>query len=251
MSNDFEMRLQLQKVVAYRELCRKVRHSGQENIVYAFILGGFAFFSWNPNGLYLIVICVLLASEFLVGLVKWFLPSAECFILDGIVFLLLGAYYLGIAYLLFRLIGKAPPALVLVGAYTVFGGFSRLNVYKIYRKLFAERPSAQHIAWFDELVHEIRTADPHTDNQALDLPTGPHWKAKLLGSTAFFVALRSTAVWVLGPEDFAIALDKPDYTSDKHKAILNVHNRVYPVFGISSATWENYQKWRDALKSEV
>ena len=49
---------------------------------------------------------------------------------------------------------------------------------------------AEHIAWFDDLVREFEPSDPQTDELALDLPTGPHWKAKLLGSTAFFAWLR-------------------------------------------------------------
>src|SRR5580698_3857218 len=112
MSSDFDTRLQLQKVVAYRELCRKVRHSGRENIFFVVIFASLAFFSWNPNGLYLIVLCILLGSELLVGLTKWFLPSAECFLLDGFVFLLFGAYYLGIAYLQFRFRGQASPVFI-------------------------------------------------------------------------------------------------------------------------------------------
>jgi hypothetical protein len=259
MSDDFAMRLQLQKVVAYRELCRSIRHSGRENIFFAGMMFLYLCFVLPQNlaanvfGIQVdrwTVLSILVACELLVGLIKWVRPSAECLLLDAFVVLLFTAYNLIIISADLRAAGrKLNPGFLLLAAYFLYLVYSRFKLYQRISRLFADRPTAEHIAWFDELVNEIRYADPHADDQALDLPTGPQWKVKLLGSTAFFIALRSTTVWILGPEDFDIALDHPEYVTDTHKAILNIHGRPYPVFKISTATWENYRKWRDAQQS--
>jgi hypothetical protein len=203
-----------------------------------------------------ILLAILVSAELLVGLFKWLLPSAEGFLLDGVVLLCFAAYNLMILYLQFQANGgqKANGAqvdwvFVFLAAYMFYLALTRFRLYSRISKLFAERPTAEHIAWFDELIHEIRTADPQTDELLLDLPTSPHWKAKLLGTTAFFVGLRGPEVLVLGPEEFEILREKKDRGTETRRALLRIHERAFPEFGMDSATWENYQRWRSATPS--
>jgi hypothetical protein len=249
--DDFQMRFQLQKVVAYRELCGTVRRSGRENIFFALIMLALFYFAFPQqwNVLTWIIVVVLIGGELLVGLFKWLFPSAEGFLLDGLVLLVFAGYNLGMSYLRFQKGIEVSPVAIFFGVYMLYGAINRFKSYGQLRKLFANRPTTQHLAWFDDLVYEIKTADPGNDDQVLDLPTGPHWKAKLLGTTVFFVALKDLTIWILGPDDFAIVLDRQEYATDTHKAILNIHKRTYPAFEISNATWENYQKWRHDQKS--
>ncbi len=246
MSDAIEMRFELQKVAAYRELCRGVRRSGRENVIFAMIMLIFAYFTWPQNVQTWVILSILVGGELLVGLFKWLAPSAEGFLLDGLVLLLFVAYNLWWLYLQFQRAGQINPVIAFVVAYTLFGAFGRFKAYGQIRKLFAQRPSAEHMAWFDELTHEIRTADPQADELALDLPTGPHWKAKLLGTTVFFIALRGTAVWIVGPDDFEILREKTDRGTGLRKAFLQIYNHAFPEFEIGDATWGNYQKWRTA-----
>ena len=254
MPDAFEMRLQLQKVVAYRELCRAVSRSGRENIFFALVMLAIIRFAaagpqqWNLFTW--IVVCVLVGSELMVGLFKWVWPSAEGFLLDSMVLLLFVTYNLGMSFLRFQLNLPLNPLSLLFSAYMLYGAYTRFKAYRQIRRLFADRPTSAHLAWFDELVREIRTSDPHNDELALDIPTVPHWKAKLLGNTAFFIALRGTAVLILGPDEFEITLCKRDEETGSQRALLYVHDLVYPEFDIGDVTWENYRKWHATNPSD-
>lgn len=259
MSDNVQMRFQLQKVIAYRELCRAVRHSGRSNVWFAALMGLFVYLSWGQNAWAVnimgvqvdrvMILSVLIGAELVVGLIKCLKPSAECFLLDAFVVSLFTAYNLFIFYFIWRAGAQLNPVLIFFALYLLHGAVSRFKSYSEISKLFADRPSAEHLAWFDELIHEIREADPGIDRQALDLPTVPHWKAKLLGTTVFFVSLKDSAVWVLGPENFNIVLINQEYATETSRAILRIHDKTFPAFPISTATWENYRKWRDSQES--
>jgi hypothetical protein len=250
MTDEAVMRLRLQTVAAYRELCRTVQRSGRENVVFAFLMMGFAYFLHSRGmapPLILILYGILIGGELLIGLFKWAVPSAEGILFDGVVLLVFAAFNFGIAYLRFQNGNAVSPVIVFLGLFMLFGAFGRFRAYMNLRQLFAERPSAEHLAWFDELVREIQTADPQTDELVLDLPTRPHWKAKLLGGTAFFVATGGNAAWVAGPDDFSLVREKTDHGTGRRKALLRIHGEAYPEFDLADASWGNYLRWRAAL----
>lgn len=251
MGDDVGMRARLQQVAAYRDLCSGVRRSGRENVVFACIMMFLAYLALDNLGarggvLTLVLYGILIGGELLVGFVKWVLPSAECVILDGLVLLVFGAFNLGFEYLRFQAGQPTSPIILFLGGYMVLGAFGRFRAYGQLRALFAERPTAEHMAWFDDLVQEVRASDPNGDELTLDLPTTPHWKVKLLGTTAFFVAMRGTAIWVAGPDEFELLREKADRGTGRRKAMLSVHGMPYPEFEITDATWANYLKWRAA-----
>ena len=102
------------------------------------------------------------------------------------------------------------------------------------------------MAWFDGLIHEIRTADPQQDHLAIDLPTHPPLKAKLLGTTAFFVAVKGDAAFVAGPTEFQLVREPKDHGTGKRQALLRVYDDPYPAFQIDDASWDNYETWLKA-----
>jgi hypothetical protein len=246
MADDFEMRLRLQQVAAYRDLCRRVRRSGRENILFASIMLFLAYVVWQgqPNNTVLILYLVLAIGELLVGLFKWLSPSAEGVLLDGVVLLVFAAYNFGMEYLRFQNGQQFRPIVIFLGLFMLMGAIGRFKDYRVLRLLFAERPSAEHMAWFDDLVREIKQADPESDELALDLPTSPHWKAKLLGTLAFFVSARGSMVVVAGPDDFEIRREKMDHGTGRRRAVLRIHDVPYSEFEITERVWSNYQKWR-------
>src|SRR5262249_44955924 len=136
------------------------------------------------------------------------------------------------------------PVAVLLGLFFLMSAFGRFKAYRQLRLLFAERPSPEHIAWFDELTAEIRAADPQADEHAVDL--SPHWRAKLLGSTSFFVAARGTSVGVVGTGEFELLRERADHGTGRRKALLRIHGLQSPEFEIGDASWANYQRWRAA-----
>jgi hypothetical protein len=253
MADEFEMRLRLQRVAAYRDLCRGVRRSGRDNIFFAGLMLLLAYFAWE-NGvppLLLAVYAALVFGELLAGLFKFLFPSAEGVLLDAFVLLVFAAFNLGLQFL--RVLANVPasPVIVLLGLFMLFGAFSRFRAYRQLRTLFADRPSREHLAWFDDLVREILACDPETDEQALDLPTSPHWKAKLLGPTAFFVSVRGQSVWIAGPDDFELVREKTDHGTGRRKALLRIYDAPQPEFEITDTCWANYQKWRAAYPATV
>jgi hypothetical protein len=248
MADDFEMRARLQQVAAYRELCRGVRWSGRENIVFALIMLFLAYVVWQNGAppLVLTLYVILAVGELLVGLFKWVMPSAEGVLLDGIVLLVFALYNFGIEYLRFQVGRQFSPVIVFLGLFLLIGAFGRFKAYGQLRLLFADRPSAEHMAWFDDLTREIQASDPQSDELTLDLPTSPHWKVKLLGTTAFFVSRKGNMVLVAGPHDFELLREKADHGTGRRKGLLRIHDMPYPEFEITDATWANYQKWRAA-----
>jgi hypothetical protein len=248
MADDSEMRFRLQQVAAYRDLCRRVRRSGRENIVFAAIMLFLAYFLWKGAAIPLLLslYVILAVGELLVGVFKWVAPSAEGVLFDAIVLLVFAAFNFGVQYLRFQQGFGFNPIILFLGVYMLMLAVGRFKDYRVLRLLFAERPSAEHMAWFDELVREIKAADPEADEQAIDLPTRPHWKAKLLGTLAFFVAARSDDVVVVGPDDFELRRERVDRGTGRRKAVLRLHDLPYPEFEITDATWANYQRWRAA-----
>jgi hypothetical protein len=246
MPDAFAMRFQLQRVVIYRELCRGVQRSGRENVFFALVMLGYGYFQHRLNVplFFLLIFGLLTVCELFVGLFKWVFPSAEGFLLDALLLLVFVAFNLGIQALIFAG-GRPPdPVWIGIGLLMLFGAIRRLKLYWQIRRAFAERPTAEQMAWFDDLAYEIRTADPYQDELALDLPTKPHWKAKLLGTTAFFIAARGTAVQILGPYEFDIA---PEFV----RAILRIKDHVFPEFELGTVSYENYKQWRSALEREA
>jgi hypothetical protein len=244
MTDDVEMRMRLQQVASYRELCRGVRRSGRDNIIFAALMGFLAYLSWKAGAKNLILAfyALLIGSELAVGLFKWAFPSAEGHLFDGLVLLLFAAVNLGFQFLAFQA-GRPPnPVIILFGLLILGQSINRFRFYGQLRRLFAERPGAEHMAWFDDLVREITAADPQSDELALDLH--PIWKAKLLGSTAFFVSGKGNDVLVAGPEDFEILREKVDHGTGRRRGILRMQGLSYAELEIADATWANYQKWR-------
>jgi hypothetical protein len=248
MTDDFEMRMRLQQVAAYRDLCRRVRRSGRGNIFFASIMLFLAYvvFRGGAAPLLLSIYVILAAGELFVGLFKWLAPSAEGVLLDGLVLIVFAAYNFGMEYLRFQR-GIGPNLVVIfLSLYMLSGAMGSFKSYRVLRLLFSERPTAEHLAWFDDLVREIKTADPQTDELALDLPTKPHWKAKLLGAMAVFAAARGDSILIMGADDFEVRREPVDHGTGRRKAMIRIFDQTYPGFEITDASWANYQNWRAA-----
>lgn len=242
MADDAMMRFLLQRVLAYRELCRMVRSSGRGNVFFALLFFAFAYWSLQQapaNVAFPIVVAIyvaLAAAEIGVGLFKWFFASAEGVLLDALLLFVFALLNLGSQALL-MLAGQDPNGIsVFFGVILFASGVRRVQNYLELRRAFADRPTSEQIRWFDDLIYEIKRSDPATDDLALDLPTRPHWKAKLLGTTAFFVEKSGREVIVLGPWDFALV-------PEGNLTRLIIADRTYKPFELDDASSENYRNW--------
>lgn len=245
LTDPMVMRFRLQRVASYRHLCRAIRRSGRQNVIFALLMLYLAYITFPPAavgvaGLLAIGYIALSLAELSAGLFKSIYPSAEGVLLDGVILVLFAAWSLG------RLVlGLQPTAnwIVFLGLYMLWGAVGRFREYGHLRRLFADRPTADQIAWFDELVYEIRQADPEVDDQALDLPTKPGLRAKLLGHTAFVAAVRGDLVVVAGPEEFSLSPVRKGRRGEGRRVELFLNDQAYPEFEIDDASWANYLKW--------
>jgi hypothetical protein len=71
--------------------------------------------------------------------------------------------------------GRVDGFSVFIGLFLAWSAVGRFRAYGQLRRLFADRPTRDQLAWFDDLAAEIRRSDPESDPSALDLPTRPHW----------------------------------------------------------------------------
>jgi hypothetical protein len=242
MTDDAAMRFELQRVAAYRELCAGVRRGGRHNAVFAGLMLALAVMVAGGGDVSVYIFGLLALAELLIGLYKWLAPSAEGVLLDALVLLAFGGWNLIRNALLAQ--GGLPVQgfSVFIGLFLVWGAVGRFRVYAQLRKLFADRPTRDQIAWFDGLAAEIRASDPETDRTALDLPTKPRWKAKLLGGTAFVVAAKGDGAVVAGPWDIDLhAAPKPGRHGPR--VVLRLYDREFPPFEIDAASLDNFYKW--------
>lgn len=249
MTDDAVMRQELQRVAAYRELCATVRRGGRHNAVFAGLMLLLAVSVAGNGDLTVYIFGLLALAELLIGLWKWLAPSAEGVLLDGVVLLAFGGWNLVRNALLIQAGGQAEKFSIFIGLFLIWGAVGRFRAYGQLRKLFADRPTRDQLAWFDDLAAEIRRSDPESDPTALDLPARPRWKGKLLGSTAFLVAAKGESAVVAGPWDIDLV---PKGKPGRHgeRVVLLLYGQVTPPFEIDDASLDNFRAWAATTRGE-
>ena len=235
----------LRQVAAYRDLCDQVRSGAKGSLFF----GGLMLVLWwqlfpdrDKFAVFGLVYLGLACLEFGAGLMNRFFPSAEGVLADGVVLILFGGFNLVRHYLIWEAGGKPHVLLSLLSAYWVYTGVQGVRGYFTLRKLFTHRPSAAHIRWFNELLEEVRTGNPETDPDALDLPTVPRVKAKLLGDTALVLA--GTEVVVAAREHFDLIPAPPRPSDDRPRALVAINGYEFGECVLSRENGQNYTNWK-------
>jgi ABC-type thiamin/hydroxymethylpyrimidine transport system permease subunit len=243
-----EMRMTLARVAAYRKVCDHVRSGASSTMFTGALFLGFAYLNYSMMGKFHPILygqIILGVGELLVGIWKKFRPSPECVLLDGI---LISVYVASIVirqYMLHQAGFAFQPVSIMFG---VWFGFNALNTFRAYgqlRNLFVERPTAEHLAYVDGLVEEIRASSPETESSALDLPTYPQLKVKLLGEIAFVVDTKSGELSLFGRDDFDIERIESSVRDKPPIGSLTIDGQELPEFTLSDANWANYTKWKN------
>jgi hypothetical protein len=245
-----QKRAVLRNVAAYRRLCHQVRRKATGGLIFgAFMLGIWYFLlpergalgKYGPLGL---IYLGLAGLEFTVALWNKLRPSAEGVLMDGLVLCVFGASTLARQYLVWQN-GMAPSVvLALLGAFWVWSGVSHARGYAGLRRAFAIRPTADHLRWFDELLREVRDADPTDDPAALDLPTRPPTRGKLLGDTAIFLQAGSDDPVIAARTDVEIER-QPARSADRDPVgYLVIEGADFGSFPLDPDNWRNYERWK-------
>lgn len=244
-----EVRHVLRNVAAYRGLCAEVRRSSTGGLFFGglmFVIWYLAFGQRNDYGPFSLLYLGLAGLEFTVALWNRVNPSAEGILLDGVVLLAFGAATLARHLLIMQgvIVGPAPSVVfTLLAVYWMYSGFSTARSYFYIRRAFSHRPSAEHLRWFNDLLREIKAADPEADPTSLDLPTKPPLRAKLLGDTALFLAPGEDDPLILAREDVVIERLPPAEGDATPRGRLYLGEEV-GVFKLDPANWRNYSAWK-------
>jgi hypothetical protein len=237
----------LRRVATYRALCDRVRRSALGTLLFGALMFAFWYFvfpdklKWELFGKVYLGLAVL---ELTVGVLNRFFPSAEGVLLEGLVLIVFGGWNLAREILIWQGVipGQRSTIFVVFGAYWVLQGLNQARTYFHLRKEFAERPSAEHIRWFDELAREVRDADPKADPMALALPTQPFLTAKLLGDTAFFTDGAGEVI-IVAREEVNLGMEIPD-PERPPVGYLTISGVAFEPFRLSRENWENYCGWK-------
>lgn len=239
-----ETRSMLRNVGAYRQVVGAVRGSAWWSFAFgAFFIGIWyslpAKFQYTPFGLIYLGLGVL---EFTVGLLNLIKPSLEGILFDGIVLVVFGLQS-GARQLLLGITS----IFTALAVYWVYSGVQRCRNYFQIRRAFPVRPTAANLRWFNDMIRDVRKADPANDPTALDLASKPPLRAKLIGDTAFLVASGTDDLIILGAEElpmFETGYD-PDQTRVV-KAYLLLDGVSPEPFPIDDDNWRNYTDWKMA-----
>jgi len=242
-----EKRNILRRVAAYRDLCNRVRGSSMGSLVF----GSFMLAMWNwllPDAakfqLYGLIFLSLALLEFATGLLNRFHPSAEGVLLEGFVLVCFGGWNVIREALIWQgaFPGRPNTILIVLGGLWLYKGAQMCRSYMSLARHFADRPSFEHLRWFDQLIREIHDADPRTDPLALVLPTDPSLSIKLLGDTAFIV-FPDGEVEIIAREELMMDV-VPGAENEKPRCYLSIRGNTLPPFPLGRANWENYLRWK-------
>lgn len=244
-----EMRATLARVSIYRKVCEGVRASSGHTLFNGIFFLGIAYLQYNflGNKFHPMLLGPLIigSCEILVGLWKRIKPSPECVLLDAI---LQAGFVASIAireYLFIQqgLAVRPSTFSIVIGLWVAYDAFNTFNYYLQLRRLFVERPTAEHIAQVDDLAADVADGVPASDPTALDLPTRPHLKAKLMGDIAFFLEMQSNELFLCSRREMEITRES---RTGQLTGLLTILREEYPSFPLDSATWTNYANWKTA-----
>lgn len=250
-----EMLVAFRQVAAYRQIIKHISQSANGTLVW----GGILFFLWfmvyGNNGqprwdripVYGYIHLALASTEILVGLWKKFAPSPVAFLLDAIVLLGFVGSWAWRAYDDYQRVGTVPIVSVGVCLYFLYTAYQQFQAWQHINRALIYRPSREQLAKFDEIVRDVRRANPEADTTALDLRTRPGWRALLLGDIAFFVA--STGDIVVAPKsdvDLEIETDEGEANGpgETRPAVLWLPGGQFGPFPLDPRNAANFVAWK-------
>jgi hypothetical protein len=238
----------LRNVAAYRALCHQVRRKSTWGLAFGALMLGF-WFMLPPKGpigqysLFGLIYLGLACLEFAAALWNRFFPSAEGVLVDGLVLFGFGGANLVRAMIVFQAKGQPDWFYLVFGGYWVLSGFGAIRSYIQLRRAFAVRPTGDHLRWFDDLLRDVRQADPESDSTALDLPTRPPVRGKLLGDTAVFLTPGADDPIITAREEVEI-VRRPTDDPDHPTGFLSIDGADYGKFPLDPENWRNYAHWK-------
>jgi hypothetical protein len=240
-----ETRAMLRSAAAYRDVCAAVRRSCWHSLIFGGMMVSIWYFAFPQKfqySLFGLIYLGLGVLEFTVGWLNFIRPTPEGILFEGIVLIAFALQSIG----RHALEGQMTIYLAF-GVWMGFSGVSHIRNYFKLRKLFPVRPSRANLKWFDSLIRDVRAADPETDPTALDLPTRPAFRAKLLGENAFFLANGTNDLIILSEKQ--VEIEPHDSDNGKPTATLYLGAEAVDDFRLDPDNWRNYAEWKAGQKA--
>jgi len=234
----------MQRFADYRNTCKFLLKSGKEGI---FIGCFFLLLAWlNFNqGVTDYLYFALGACELLIGLRNRYYPSATGVILDGLMLIILGVWNLS-----WQAIAVAQGAQPFwfngfFGILVIVMGVRRTLRYPRVKKAFDDPPTEEQMAWFDEIIKEIKEADVAADADAVEFKSGFLWKGKRYGENVIFADKLDMETLIVDRRDI-------DWT-DRGKALFGNHRNVrlrigersFPIADFAPDILARLEAWRN------
>jgi hypothetical protein len=178
----------MQKIADYRTTCRFLRRSGKQAIVYgcfSLFIGAMTF--QFQDRLYSYLYLILGSIQLIVGLRNRFKPSAAGVILDGCLLILIGAWMTAVQLIAMNQGLRSSWIALAVGPAFIVISIQRFYKYGHAREAFREPPTEEQIAWFDEVIAEIKAAKVAETLDMVEFRAGFLWKGRKLGDVLIFV----------------------------------------------------------------
>jgi len=245
-------RVILQSVAAYYELCRQVRKKATGGLLFGVGMLAFWYFLIPEQGpfskftVFGLIYLGLAGLEFTSALWNKLAPAAEGVLLDGFVLLIFGGSTVVRIYLLWQANGKMGDNWLFLGfgAFMLFRGVGTIRSYFQLRRAFSFRPTRDHIRWFEELLRDVRQANPELDPDALDIPTEPPVRGKLLGDMAVFLVAAKSTPLIVDREEVEIQRRPPKDPDRPARGSLFIGPDDFGDFPLDLDNWRNYERWK-------
>jgi hypothetical protein len=245
-----EQRAALYHIIGYRHLRRAIRSSGTGTLFWGGLLLVIWYLAFYQNNRALTVLGLihlgLAAAEFATGLVKKLLPVPEAFLLEAAVFLAFAGANGYRAYEARQQKRPVPAMTVGFGLYMLYAAAQRVGSYRELSRARFRRPTGEQLRWFDDLLAEVKGADPEFDPHSLDLPVRPPLRAKLLGDTALVMGPADDDPTVLTRADLRIDREAPRAGEKLPTGHLSLFGEPTGSFPLDEYNWKNYAAWKAA-----
>jgi hypothetical protein len=251
-----EMLIGFRQVAAYRAIIRQIARSANGTLVWGGIMLGLWFMIYANNGqpkwdkmpVNGYIHLAIGVGELLVGLWKKFAPSPIAFLMDAFVLLGFAAANGWRAGVIYNQTGRVDFISVAFGVYMLWIAYQQFQNWVAINRALIYRPNREQLARFDELVRDVRRADPEANPNALDLPTRPGWRALLLGDIAFFVASTEDVV-VCHRNEVEIEVEEQGESASNDRgrhAMLYLPAGTFGPFPLDAHNARNYLNWKSA-----
>lgn len=239
----------MQMIADYRAACKFLVQSGKQGIMFGCVslfIGISVFNNQLFDYLYLGVGTVYL----LIGLHNRYYPSAFGIILDGIMLILLGVWNLSLQAVAVWVQQQPSIFSGVFGAMMIFIGLIRFRRYPRVKAAFDDPPSEDQIAWFDDVVKEVRDATPDAAADVFEFRAGLLWKGKRFGDMVIFVDKMDFETLIVDRRDIDFDDKGKTLFGAKRRGSLRIGKRKFGLAEIQPEMVTLLEVWRtDSFES--